>query len=309
MHFSDSQSHIWHRSSSTSWLQSCVCWPGLFLIQNVVRLPVPTRCQHIWDWIPGVQNPWNGGRAARIVPRQEARWCCEYTCLLRIRIHYIHALVHIHPPTGPESESESQAGSLPGRPSEFNFSDHFCHQNGRVEAFCFSLDSEPHRGILLCVHVSITWSWTKKPNDTLSIRMHACMYVCVCVCMCVCVYIYIYIYYVSCIPFACASMYVCMYICIHVCMCSGFSTTRLRTRMLICVCMHACMHVCMCFMRWMSYSRLRIRMSVCMCIYSYTSYICMYAFVHVCVQLHMYACIVYTYMRIHKCCSCKVVFF
>jgi hypothetical protein len=50
---------------------------------------------------------------------------------------YVHTYrnSYIYPPAGRESQSESQARSLPGRPSEFNFPDHFCHQNGRVEAF------------------------------------------------------------------------------------------------------------------------------------------------------------------------------
>jgi hypothetical protein len=53
----------------------------------------------------------------------------------------------VYPPTGPESQSESQARLVPGRPSEFNFSDHFCLQNGRVEAFVSRLDSEPAGGV------------------------------------------------------------------------------------------------------------------------------------------------------------------
>ncbi len=64
-------------------------------------------------------------------------------------IHNITYFVSVHnvlttdagyyPPTGCESQSESQARSVPERPTELKFSDHFYHQNGRMsrmKAFC-----------------------------------------------------------------------------------------------------------------------------------------------------------------------------
>jgi hypothetical protein len=49
-----------------------------------------------------------------------------------------------NPPAGRESQSESQARSLPGRPLEFNFYDHFWSGG----SLFFSLDSEPAGRIL-----------------------------------------------------------------------------------------------------------------------------------------------------------------
>jgi hypothetical protein len=46
-----------------------------------------------------------------------------------------------YPPRGPESESESQARSVSGRPSEFIFSHHFCHRMVGWKPF-FCLDSK-----------------------------------------------------------------------------------------------------------------------------------------------------------------------
>ncbi len=65
-----------------------------------------------------------------------------YICVCMYDTYVIYSIkvimsVHTRPYmcVGPESESESQARSVPGRPSEFNFSDHFCHHNGRIKAF------------------------------------------------------------------------------------------------------------------------------------------------------------------------------
>ncbi len=72
--------------------------------------------------------------------------------------------VDVSPPAGPESESESQAQLVSGRPSEFNFSDHFCHHNGRIKAFFFSLDSERVGGVSMLLHVCTY------------VRMYVCIY-------------------------------------------------------------------------------------------------------------------------------------